>query len=137
MVKKLLDKVLVYFTVSGSLEYPRKKDTILSVCRKNIISAISMKASNLYRSYTERRPTSSPEADPFVTPRLVYINEMIRTELGQVMQVIVSEIGVALLGYMASNLFSLSDGLQCSADAVRYGMNAKLIIWEDGHLVLV
>ena len=36
-----------------------------------------VKASNLYRSYTERRLASSPKADPFVAPRLVDVNEII------------------------------------------------------------
>jgi hypothetical protein len=76
MVKKLLDEILVYDTVSGSLEYPREKHAILSIRQKDVIPTIPVKASNLDRSYTEWRP-----ADTFVTPRLVDVNEMVRTKL--------------------------------------------------------
>jgi hypothetical protein len=47
---------------------------------------VPVKASNLKRSYTKRRPASSPEADPFVASRLVHIHEMVWPKFREIIQ---------------------------------------------------
>ena len=93
-----------------------------------MIPTIPVKSSDLHRCYTKKRPASAPEADSFIAPRLVYVHEMIRAKLRQTMQIIVSEIKVLFLSYMARNLLRLSDRLQSPTDIRYYDKNAEFII---------
>jgi hypothetical protein len=136
MVKKLLDEILIHVSVSGSLKDPGKEYAILRIRWKNLISTIPMKTSNLHRCYSERRPASSPEADPLITPRLIHINEMIQAKLRQIAQIIVSKVCVTFLSNMACSLLRPSNGLQSSADAGLCDVNVKLIVQKDNHLIL-
>jgi len=77
MMKKQLYIFLKYKPVSGTLKYLEKEHTILCISRENVIPMIPVEVSNLNRSYTERGPASSPEANSFITARLVDVNEMI------------------------------------------------------------
>lgn len=67
MVEKLLNEVFENITIGSSLEYSGEEDAILRVRRKNVIPTIPVESGDLHRCYTERRPASTSEADPFIT----------------------------------------------------------------------
>lgn len=78
MLKKLFNVVLKYGTVRTSLEHARKKNAVLGIRGKDLVPALTLILGNLDRSYSKRRPPCPSESDPFITPRLVYIYELIR-----------------------------------------------------------
>ena len=137
MMEKLFNEILVHNTISSSLEYSGKEDAILRIRRENVIPTVPVETSNLHRCYAKGRPASTPVANPLITPGLVDVNGMIRTELGQIIEVKVSQVRIAFLSYLASNLLRPLDRLEGPADVVRFDQNAKLVVQEHGHLVLV
>jgi len=82
-----------------------------SIRWEDVIPTVPVESRDLHRCYTEGRPASAPEAYPFVAPRLVYIHEMIRTKLGQIVQVIVPELRTLFLSHTVTNLLRPSDRL--------------------------
>ena len=137
MMKKLFDEILVYNTISSFLEYLGKENAILRIRRENVIPTVPMETSDLHRCYAKGRPVGTPVANPLITSGLVNVNEIIRTELGQIIEVKISQVRITFLSYLASNLLRPLDRLKGPADIIRFDQNAKLVIQEHGHLVLV
>lgn len=80
MVEKLLDKVFKYVAVRVALEHAKEKDAILGVGWQDMVSLPAVKASDLHRCYTKRRPSRSPEANSFITSRFIHIDKLIRSK---------------------------------------------------------
>lgn len=70
-----------------NLENLREDNPILSTGWENPVLLITMEFSHLHRCYAMRRPASSSEAYPFITPRFIHINKMIRAKVKDEMEV--------------------------------------------------
>jgi hypothetical protein len=81
MFKKLLNEIPKYSCISRALEYLRKDDTILGVCRKNLISLVTVEFGNLQRCRADRRPAGPSKTNSFIASGLVHIDQVIGSEI--------------------------------------------------------
>ncbi|KAG0159970.1 hypothetical protein PDIDSM_7497 [Penicillium digitatum] len=82
--------------IRSTAEYTRENYPILSIRGQYLISLVASKLCYLQRSSTKRCPTGAPEPDPFITAGFINIYQVIRLKLGQVVEVIVSQVRILL-----------------------------------------
>ena len=59
------------------LEHAQKEDAALSICRKDLVPALTLILGNFDRCYSKWRPCSPSESDPFIIAGLVYVYELV------------------------------------------------------------
>ena len=77
MMQQLLDEILKDSSISSSLKYTRKDNAILCVRWQDLMSLVTVQASNLYWRHSQGGPASPPEPNPVVTSRLVNVNQVV------------------------------------------------------------
>jgi hypothetical protein len=78
--KELLDEVFKDSTVSRPLKTPCENDTILSLCRQDLISLFTLELGNLDWRHADKRPSCLSKSNPFIASRFIYKHEMVRAE---------------------------------------------------------
>lgn len=135
MMKKLLDEVFIHIAVCGTLEHSREQYTLLCVSWQDLVSIPTVKASDLHRSHTKRRPTGSSKADSLIASGFVYVDKMVRSKFGEAVEIEVSKICISFAGYLTEGLLRPADRVQGSVDSWRGDEYTKIIPEKNDHFV--
>jgi hypothetical protein len=101
------------------------------------MSPVAVESSDLDWGRADRRPASAPSANAFVAARLIDEDELIGSELRDLVRVVVLEIRVLLVCYLPGRLLRPLDRLQGPAYACLRHINPELLAHKTSHLVLI
>jgi hypothetical protein len=101
------------------------------------MSPIAVESSHLNGGRADGRPAGAPGADAFVAARLVDEDELVRSKLRDLVEVVALEIRILLPCDLPSGLFRPLNRRQRPAYACLRHLNAELVVYETSHLVLI
>jgi hypothetical protein len=61
---------------------------------------ITIKLCYLYRRYSKRRLACTPKANLLITPRFIYVDELVQAKEREFVQIEVAQISIALVSYI-------------------------------------
>lgn len=137
MIKKLSYKIFEDDGIRSTAEYTRENYPILSIRRQYLISLVASKLCYLQRSSTKRCPTGAPEPDPFITAGFINIYQVIRLKLGQVVEVIVSQVRILLFSTLPRCLLGPTCRYKSPSNAGGCDHGLKLFPQEHSHFIEV
>jgi hypothetical protein len=101
------------------------------------MSPITVESTHLDWGRADGRPAGAPGADAFVAARLVDEDELVGSKLRDLVEVVALKIRILFPGDLPGGLLRPLNGRQRPAYACLRHLDAKLVIYETSHLVLI